>query len=123
MKKCETCINFYECDNIGNYEGCLPEMKYYEPNFHNRVQRTLMKSDDLCFVIHTKDDKDYWYWQISKATWDKFWKDKNPAFCDNITEAAANEFVNSEECSHCGCSCGNYATIEEAVADYLKKKN
>lgn len=98
------------------------EWNIYEENYHNKVQRILSTTDELCFIIKTKGDNDFWYWQISKATWDKFWKDKNPAFCDNITEEAANEFVNSDECSHCGCSSGNYATIEEAVADYLKIK-
>ena len=30
MKKCENCIHFYECDNTGFYEECLPDMKHYE---------------------------------------------------------------------------------------------
>lgn len=30
MKNCENCIHFYECDNMGTYEECLPDMKYYE---------------------------------------------------------------------------------------------
>lgn len=30
MKECENCIRFYECDNMGIYEECLPEMKHYE---------------------------------------------------------------------------------------------
>ena len=30
MKNCEKCIHFYECDNMGTYEECLPDMKYYE---------------------------------------------------------------------------------------------
>lgn len=29
-ENCENCIHFYECDNIGIYEECLPDMKYYE---------------------------------------------------------------------------------------------
>lgn len=30
MKDCESCIYFYECDNMGIYEECMPDMKYYE---------------------------------------------------------------------------------------------
>lgn len=30
MKNCENCIHFYECDNMGMYEECLPSMKYYK---------------------------------------------------------------------------------------------
>ena len=30
MKDCGNCIHFYECDNMGTYEECLPDMKYYD---------------------------------------------------------------------------------------------
>ena len=30
MKDCENCIHIYECDNMGIYEECMPDMKYYE---------------------------------------------------------------------------------------------
>lgn len=30
MRDCENCIHFYECDNMGIYEECMPDMKYYE---------------------------------------------------------------------------------------------
>ena len=31
MKRdCENCKYFYECDNMGTYEECLPDMKFYE---------------------------------------------------------------------------------------------
>ena len=30
MRDCENCIHFYECNNMGTYEECLPDMKYYE---------------------------------------------------------------------------------------------
>ena len=46
MKNCETCKHFYECDNMGYYESCLPDMKEYEV-------RTL---EDLKDVID-----DIWY--------------------------------------------------------------
>ena len=29
-KNCKTCDNFHECDNMGFYEECLPDMKYYK---------------------------------------------------------------------------------------------
>lgn len=35
MKNCENCIHFYECDNMGIYEECLPDMKYYEEKDNN----------------------------------------------------------------------------------------
>ena len=31
-KNCESCVHFYECDNMGMYEECLPDMKNYEAN-------------------------------------------------------------------------------------------
>ena len=27
---CENCIHFYECDNMGTFEECLSDMKFYE---------------------------------------------------------------------------------------------
>lgn len=29
-RNCENCKRFYECDNIGFHEECLPDMKFYE---------------------------------------------------------------------------------------------
>lgn len=30
MPNCENCKHFYECDNMGYFENCLPDMKDYE---------------------------------------------------------------------------------------------
>lgn len=47
MKNCENCIHFYECDNMGTYEDCLPDMKYYEEDtkmvYFNLERKNIMK--------------------------------------------------------------------------------
>lgn len=119
---CEKCKHFYECDNMGFYEDCLPEMVHYEENYTNTVHKILIGDGIICFIINTKGDKDFWYWKVERCTWDEFWKTRKQSNLDEITEKDANKFVNSIENSLCGDSCGNYATVEEAVAEYLRTK-
>lgn len=86
----------------------------------NKVHKVITNGNSICFVINTDGDLDFWWWEISRGTWNGYWKDKNPAcLIGNIMEWAANEFVNSDEYSNCGCSCGSFETVEEAVKDYL----
>lgn len=86
----------------------------------NKVYKVVSSEDAICFIIKTDDEKEFWYWEVSKGTWNKYWKDKNPAcLIGNIMEWAANEFVNSDECSHCGCSYSGFDTIMDAINDYI----
>jgi len=88
----------------------------------NKVQKIITDDNYICFIILTEGDEDFWYWEISLDTWNKYWKEKNPDCLNgNVTEWAANEFVNSDECRNCGCSVSSFATVEEAVKDYLEK--
>ena len=36
-RNCENCKRFYECDNMGFYEECLPDMKYHKYHEPQRV--------------------------------------------------------------------------------------
>lgn len=86
----------------------------------NKVHKVVSGSNTICFIIQTDGDKDFWWWQIDRSTWNGYWKDKNPAcIIGNIMEWAANEFVNSDECSHCGCSCASFETVYDAIKDYM----
>ncbi len=86
----------------------------------NKVHKVITSDDAICFIINTEGDEDFWYWEISRSTWNSYWKDKNPAcLIGNIMEWAANEFVNSDKCSHCGCGVGSFATVYDAIKDYL----
>lgn len=87
----------------------------------NKVHKVITDNNSICFIIQTEGDKDFWWWEISRSTWNKYWKDKNPAcLIGNIMKWAANEFVNSDECSDCGCSCGNFETVLDAFNDYVR---
>ena len=86
----------------------------------NTVHKVVSGSNTICFIIQTEGENDFWWWEISRDTWNGYWKDKNPAcIIGNIMELAANEFVNSSECSHCGCSCASFETVMEAIKDYM----
>lgn len=88
----------------------------------NKVHKVISGSNAICFIIQTDGDTDFWWWEVSRNTWNGYWKDKNPAcIIGNIMEWAANEFVNSDECSHCGCSCASFKTVAEAVKDYMEE--
>lgn len=87
----------------------------------NKVFKVITNGDSICFIIQTGGDSDFWYWEISRRKWNDYWINRNPAcLIGNIMEWAANEFVNSEENSSCGFSCGSYLTMEEAIYDYLE---
>ena len=86
----------------------------------NTVHKVISSSDTICFIINTDGDSDFWWWEISRDTWVKYWKNKNHAcLIGDIMEWAANEFVNSDECSDCGCSCGSFKTVYDAIKDYM----
>ena len=86
----------------------------------NKVHKIITRNNSICFVINTEGEQDFWYWEISIGTWDNYWKDKNPDCLNgNVMEWSANEFVNSDECSHCGCSVSSFLTVEDAIKDYL----
>lgn len=86
----------------------------------NTVHKVITSSDSICFIINTEGDPDFWWWEVSRSTWDGYWKDKNVAcLAGIIMKFAANKFVNSDECSHCGFSCSSFETVEDAVKDYL----
>ena len=89
----------------------------------NKVCEIITRDNAICFILNTSGETDYWYWEISRGTWNSYWKDKNPACLNgDIPEWAAAEFVNSDECSSCGCSCASYVTVEDAISDYLGGK-
>ena len=86
----------------------------------NTVHKVVSGNDAICFIIQTEDETDFWWWVIHRDTWNGYWKDKNPAcIIGNIMEWAANEFVNSDECSHCGYSCASFETVYDAIMDYM----
>lgn len=86
----------------------------------NTVYKVITSDNAICFVIQTEGDTGFWYWEIDRNTWNSYWKDKNPAcLIGDIMEWAANEFVNSDEYSHCGCSVSSFKTVYDAVKDYL----
>ena len=88
----------------------------------NVVHKIISNDDALCFVIKTEGEPDFWWWEVSRSTWNNYWKDKNAAcLVGIIMELSANEFVNSDECSHCGCSCASFKTVAEAVKDYMEE--
>lgn len=71
----------------------------------NKVCKVITNNDVICFIISTKGDAGYWYWEIGRDIWNSFWKEKNTScLTGDISAEAANVFANSEECSHCGCS-------------------
>lgn len=89
-------------------------------NMVNTVHKVIINGNLICFIINTDGDNYFWLWEISRATWNNYWKDKNPAcLIGDIMKWAANEFVNSDECSDRGCSCAAFDTIEEALKCYL----
>jgi len=96
------------------------EEEQNEDEMINTVHKVITKGDAICFIINTRGGNDFWYWEIERYTWNLYWEDKNPAcITENIMEWAANEFVNSDECSHCGYSCSGFETVEDAIEDYL----
>ena len=89
----------------------------------NTVHKTIANDDAVCFIISTEGESEFWWWEVSRGTWNGCWKDKNRAcLTGDVMEWEANEFVNSAECSDCGCSCSGFATVEEAncLADLLR---
>lgn len=87
----------------------------------NEVKRIISNGNSICFIIQTVGDKDFWWWEIDVATWELYWKNKNPKYITGrIDFVAANEFVNSDECSHCGCSCASFDSEAAATKDYMK---
>jgi hypothetical protein len=46
-RNCENCERFYECDNMGFYEECLPDMKYYEANEEYKMHLLIKKLHKL----------------------------------------------------------------------------
>lgn len=88
----------------------------------NKVYKVITSTDTICFIIQTEGDMDFWYWEVSRSSWNSYWeKHKSPAcLIGRIMKWAANQFVNDEENSALGCSCGSFLTMEEAIFDYLE---
>lgn len=51
MKSCETCQHFYECDNMGHFEECLPGMDDYEPRDRENIEEVI---EELWYDVCTK---------------------------------------------------------------------
>lgn len=96
-------------------------MEHGNEEMVNKVLEIIENDSTICFVLNTQGEHDFWYWEVGRAVWDYFWRDKNPDVLKaKITNEAATEFVNSDECSHYGCSCGHFATVAEAIKDYFE---
>ena len=84
----------------------------------NKVHKMLQGNNTFCFIIQTENESDFWWWEVSKNDFCNFWLKRDLSKPIANIELA-NEFVNSDECSHCGCSCASFETVEDAIKDYM----
>lgn len=90
----------------------------------NKVEKVIRDGSSIVFIIKTDGDQDYWYWQVSEEDVADFFRLNRNAYgvyrtlAGKMTKGLAEQFVNSDEYSDKGCSCGGYNTIDEILKEF-----
>ena len=90
----------------------------------NEVENVITNGDAMVFIIRTKGEDDYWWWEVSRSEWNNYWeRENNPgaivsSALGSTNKANAVQFANDLDNTNLGCSCGSYKTVLDAIKGY-----
>ena len=91
--------------------------------FYNNVKKVVYDGSAITFIIQTKGDNDFWFWNVSRqAVFDYFNKNNLSVALFELSHDALSFYHASIFCDDCdndtlGCSGGSFETIEDALKD------
>ena len=89
----------------------------------NQVLKVVYDGSTVNFIIQTKGDVDYWYWQLAKADVVDYFSRKNQPVAvfqlahEMLAKKSCEIFCNDIENDLLGVACSSFKTIEDALKD------